>query len=508
MKVCSAQQMREMDRQAINEVGIPGIVLMENAAIACVSELEKTVSDFKNKRIGVFCGKGNNGGDGFAIARHLINRGIHTTVFLVCGEDFSGDALTNFQILQNMKAEIVDISQNAMRRLYLKGLDIAIDAIFGTGIHGELHGSTKQIIEELNELKCYRFCVDIPSGVNADTGEICAVAVKADLTVTFAAYKRGLILYPGANYAGKIKVVDISIPKQVMDNQNAPETIEAEFVKSKFPTRTHNSQKGNYGKVFVVGGSIGMTGAAYLSSQAALVSGSGLVTLGIAQELNPIMEQKLTEVMTLPLPCEDGHISEAAIKAVLEKMNQSDVILFGPGIGRGSAVNKMLRAILEQAKVPVIIDADGLNALSSDLSVLDRCTADIILTPHSVEFSRLSSHSLTEIESDRIGVSRQFCEEYGLTLILKGNHTVVTDASGLQYINMTGNPGMATGGSGDVLAGMLASLVGRGIKAVDAAALSVYLHGRAGDIAAQELGIESVTACKLIEAIPKALCSL
>lgn len=499
-KACYASEMREIDRCAVEIGAVPSIVLMENAAIACVNELKSEFGSLSGKRIGVFCGKGNNGGDGFAIARHLINCGADVKVFLVCGNNLSHDAQINYDIIEGMDADIEELC--SVPYDYIASCDIVIDAIYGTGIHGEVTGLASDVISGINSFSKYTMSVDIPSGVNADTGEICGVAVNADLTVTFAEYKVGMFLFDGADCMGRIVCADISIPQYIVDRQNISVNVtDDEFVKENFPKRKNNSHKGDYGKVFIVGGSVGMTGAVYMASQAALYTGSGLITLGIPSELNSIMENKLTEVMTLPLADIDGHLSDYSADMIVEKMNNSDVILFGCGIGRSPEIKEILRRVLSEAKVPVVIDADGLYAL--DMGMLDECSADVILTPHNMEFCRLSG--IMPEEKDRLCTSADFARRNGVTLVLKGHHTITTACTGEQYINTTGNSGMAVGGSGDVLVGMIASLVARGTKADVASAMAVYLHGRAGDITEEKVGAEGVTPTAVIENIPYAI---
>ncbi len=507
MKVCTCEQMRKIDADTMNRGAIPGIVLMENAALACVRELEQT--GIVGKRVAVFCGKGNNGGDGLAIARHLHNRGALVTVYLLFGSDYHGDAEINYEITSRMGIKIVDSGFEENARLYADSADIIVDAIFGTGVRGRISGAAELVINAVNSSRAYTLSVDIPSGVNGDTGEICGVCIHADKTVTFGAYKRGLVLFPGCAYAGEIITDGISIPQNIIDAQGIKVNIADEQTASAImPKRCENSHKGDYGKVLVIGGSTGMTGAPAMAAQAALVSGAGLVTAAVPASLNAIMEVKLTEAMTVPLKDIGGNISLTCTETAEKYIKKADAVLFGPGIGRGEDVRLILEDILKKCTVPLIIDADGITALAADVSVLKDAECPVILTPHSAEMSRLCKKSIDEIENDRIGVSAEFAKEYGVTLILKGHHTVVTASDGTQYINITGNSGMATGGSGDVLGGMTAAFAARGLSALDAAVLAVYLHGSAGDIARAKLGADSVTACGIIENISEAIQAL
>ena len=489
MKACFASEMRGVDKAASEIGGIPSIVLMENAAMACVEELKNDFANLSEKSVAVFCGKGNNGGDGFAIARHLYNMGIDVAVYLVCGNEFKGDA----KIIEDLK-------------YIVRSYDIIVDAIFGTGIRGTVRGISYDVISEINDNAKYIMAVDVPSGINSDSGEICGVCIKADKTVTFAAYKVGMLMFPAADYVGKVAVKDISIPDYIIDGQNLKiNVIDDKFVRSNFPKRENNSQKGDYGKVLVIAGSAGMTGAAYLSSQTAFTTGSGLVTLAVPSSLNGAMEAKTTEVMTVPLSDRNGRISANAIDEILKCVDKADTVLIGPGLGRCDDVSEVVESVLEYSKVPVIIDADGINAVAENMKALSSCTCPVIFTPHTVEMSRLTGLEREYIEDNRLVTAKEFAEENGVTLILKGHHTIVTGQDGEQYINITGNSGLATGGSGDVLAGTVASLVSRGINETVASAMAVYIHGLAGDIAKDKYGIESVTASKVMECIPCAL---
>ena len=571
MKACFASEMRGVDKAASEIGGIPSIVLMENAAMACVEELKNDFANLSEKSVAVFCGKGNNGGDGFAIARHLINKGAETNVYLVCGSNFHGDAEINYNIIDNMSVSIEEVHDLELleyivrasdividaifaiaRHLYNMGIDVAVylvcgnefkgdakinfdiikrmninidvisdiedlkyivrsydiivDAIFGTGISGTVRGISYDVISEINDNAKYIMAVDVPSGINSDSGEICGVCIKADKTVTLAAYKVGMLMFPAADYVGKAAVKNISIPDYIIDGQNLKiNVIDDKFVRSNFPKRENNSQKGDYGKVLVIAGSAGMTGAAYLSSQTAVTTGSGLVTLAVPSSLNGAMEAKTTEVMTVPLSDKNGRISAGAIDEILKRVDKADTVLIGPGLGRCDDVSEVVESVLEYSKVPVIIDADGINAVAENMKALSSCTCPVIFTPHTVEMSRLTGLEREYIEDNRLVTAKEFAEENGVTLILKGHHTIVTGQDGEQYINITGNSGLATGGSGDVLAGTVASLVSRGINETVASAMAVYIHGLAGDIAKDKYGIESVTASKVMECIPCAL---
>jgi len=497
MKACYAEQMRHIDRAAMEYAGIPGIVLMENAAIACVEELAGA------KKVIIFCGKGNNGGDGFAIARHLYNNNVDVMVYPVCGEDVKGDAKTNFDIITNMGVPIISDGYTLKElALEIKCADVVVDAIYGTGIKGEIEGFSAEIITLINENAKFVLSVDIPSGINADTGKICGVAVKADKTVAFGAYKVGMLMFPGSDYAGEVKVAPISIPEYIIEEQGIEiNVIDENFVDKYYPKRKNDSQKGDYGKVFILAGSRGMSGAAYMSSQSALYSGAGLVTVGVCESIADAMEAKTTEAMTVVLDDTDGHIAYGAEMEILKQLERCDVALIGPGLGRSREVSRIVRTVLSHSNVPVVVDADALYAVAMDLDMLRHCNCPLILTPHEMEMARLINSDVEYVRNNRIEASREFCEEYGVTLVLKGHHTLVTSPALEQYINITGNPGMATGGSGDVLAGLISSLVARIDDETIAASLAVRIHGEAGDKAMEKYGMDAMTALDICECL-------
>lgn len=507
-KVCLAQEMRNIDRITIDSYQIPGIVLMENAALACVEAL-KTDSSIDNKSFCVVCGKGNNGGDGLAIARHLYNFGAKVEILLVSGSEYSGDAKINYDI-----AEAMDIPMEEMVNVddfthAIYGCDVVIDAVLGTGAKGEITGFLYDVIKVINESGKYVLSVDVPSGINSDTGEILSIAVKATKTVTFGAYKRGMFLYPGADYTGDIIVAPISIPQSVIDSQGIEINVtDSEFVKGIIKERKDNSHKSDYGKLLIIAGSKGMSGAAYLSGEAALRSGAGLVTIACPECINNVLESKTTEVMTMPLEDVDGCVSYNSISKLLKKISEVDAVLIGPGLGRGRDTGEIVKEVLRRSTVPVIVDADALYAISQDMDILKECTCELVFTPHAMEMSRLTGIDVEDIEKNRINLSRDFSDETGAVLLLKGHHTIVTSPSLKQYINNTGNAGMASAGSGDVLAGIISALIAKGAECTNAAAAGAYIHGFAGDIAKTKYGTEYMSATNIIESLSEAFCRI
>ena len=487
MKVCTVSQMRNADKIASEKFGIPSIVLMENAAISCVLE----VIGFDS--FTVLCGKGNNAGDGFAIARQLINRGKKVKIYTLYGEEFSGDCKTNFDILKNMSVPIYKADLEMLKTDIMLS-DCVIDAVFGTGLHGEIDGKTSEVFDMVNKFANYVLSVDVPSGIDADSGKVFKNAIKADKTVTFAAYKKGLLLYPAAEFAGEIKVSDISIPKTMLSDIKI-EVSDTETAKSLMPKRKENSHKGDYGKILIIGGSVGMAGAVCLAAKSAFKAGAGLVKVCVPRKINDIVQKNVIEAMTESLDFENDQVRIADI------INDYDAVLFGNGMGREPFVCGLLERILKTAKIPIVIDADGLFALSQKPELLKLCNENTVLTPHTMEMARLLGVTADEVEERRFELSKDFAEKNKLTLVLKGNHTIITAPDGTQRVNMTGNSGMATAGSGDALAGILAGLLPTCKSVFDAATLSVYIHGKAGDFAAQSIGKTSLTAGDIVDSI-------
>lgn len=497
--------MRAADRAAIENAKIPAIVLMENAASACTGEICKRF-DIKNTSVAIFCGKGNNGGDGLAIARQLYNKGAEVYVYLTLGSDFKGEALTNYEIVRAMGITVINLESQSLVKNFVKSADVVVDAILGTGIVGGVEGSIKNVIEAINENAKFVLSVDIPSGADSDTGEVLSVAVKADVTVTFAAYKKGMFLYPAADFMGELVLCDISIPEYILDVKGSRiYASSGDAVKRVFPERYNNSHKGSYGKIMIIGGSVGMAGAVALSARAAEKCGVGLITCAVPVSINNIIQSKLDEVMTLPLPEESGRISKRTAERLAKRANICDAVLIGPGMGRSEQITEFLTAFLPLLEVPAVIDADGIFALSKNLKLLESCHCEIILTPHSAELGYLTSKSAEEIEQDRFKEAYDFATGNGVTLILKGHHTIITAPDGDTSVNTTGNNGMACAGSGDTLAGMCTALLARGMDSYDAAVSAVYLHGAAGDAAAEEIGYNSMCAGDIINSIYRIL---
>lgn len=521
MKVVTAEEMRRIDKKTIEKIGIPGIVLMEAAANAVFKSIQTNFPECRH--VAVFVGKGNNGGDGLALARQLSHAGYTVHIALVSSPDqFAGDALTNLQVAQNLGIPMVEIlSESELKKLgnEIDSCDLAVDAIFGTGLRGGIGGYIKTVINRLNTADRPVLAIDLPSGLNADTGAVVGACIRAHRTVTLGLPKRGTLLYPGAQTVGELEIADIGFPRSVVASQDirlnwtqpcqVPEWI---------PPRPAYSHKGTYGRVLVLAGSTGMTGAAILASQAALRAGAGLVTLGIPKSLNPIVEEKLSEVMTAPLPeTTEGSLALTAKPQILEFIERtSSVLAIGPGLSQHPETVDLIQGLLHETDHPSVIDADGLNALADGkinrspsqshiTNLLSSLPSQSVLTPHPGEMARLTGLSVPDIEKNRIGIAREFAQEHGLTLVLKGVPTVIALHTGEVWINSTGNPGMATGGMGDVLTGLIAGLMSQGVPFSEAGVLGAYLHGLAGDISAEMTGMHGLVAGDVLEAIPEAI---
>lgn len=492
--VCTAAQMRSVDAACIESAKIPGIVLMENAALGCVGEIEKRF-DITKTSFAIFCGGGNNGGDGLAIARHLTSRGGEVFVYLVGGRDYSGDARINYDIACEMGIAMIDIDNPGLIAGFVRNADCVIDAMIGTGSFGALRRPISDAVRAINENARFVLSVDMPTGAGSDGGEVSSDAVRADVTVTFAAYKRGMFLYPAADFCGEIVLCNISTPDYITDvKAGRCFAVSREDALAVFPKRRDNSHKGTYGRVMIIGGSVGMAGAVAMAARAALRCGAGLVTAAVPASVNNIIQTKLDEVTTIPLPEERGRISAAAAERLARRANSCDAVLLGVGMGRSEGVTDFVSKILPLLTVPTVLDADALYALGQNPEILGKAECELVLTPHSREMGYLTGKSAEEIEKSRFFECNDFAVKNGLTLILKGHHTIITAPDGDTSVNMTGNSGMATGGSGDVLAGMVLALLGRGLGAYDAAVCGVCLHGAAGDAAADKFGRDAMCA--------------
>lgn len=510
--------MARMDRQTIEEIGIPGMVLMENAARGAASFFRQVIPGLSSQRITVVAGSGNNAGDGFVLARIFHGEGAYVRVVCLRDPDrLQGDALSNFKILEKLNVPVVVWNEaldfDAQWR-WIRESDVLIDAILGTGLNSEVEGLFRKVIDGMNTLSCPILAVDIPSGLDASSGNPLGTAVRATATATFAFPKIGHIMDPGPEYTGKLQVVDIGIPPTVAastgdDSPVVRWWLDEAFLAGWLKPRPSGTHKGNAGHVAVLSGSRGKTGAACLICQAAARAGAGLVTLFIPSSLNPILEVKLTEAMTYPiLETEEQSPAEAALHDILDFVDGKQALAMGPGISLHQETQALVRTVVERASCPMVLDADALTAIAESPEILKKAHVPLILTPHPGEMARLIQSSPQAVQADRMGIAAEFSSNYGVTLVLKGHRTLVAAPDGRIAINSSGNPSMASGGMGDALTGMIAGFLGQGFDPFRAACLGVYIHGRAADLRMKGIASRGLLASDLLEDVPSVIGSL
>ena len=490
MRVTNAKIMRKIDKYCIEELGIPSIVLMENAAFKVARDIDGAV-----KNIIIVCGTGNNGGDGFAVARQLYKKGKNINVFVIGNEEkMSSDCQVNYNIVKNMGLKIINIKDsNGISFLKEAALqsELIVDAIFGTGLNRKVEGLFSEVISQINYSKNYVVAIDVPSGLNSDNGLVMENCVKANKTISFEAYKTGFLQYGNDLYTGEIVVEDIGIPEFVLEKFcDNSFMLDENIIKNGILKRDKYSHKGDYGKVMIFAGSKGYSGAAYISTEAAVKTGSGLVTLCTHKEIQNVLSEKLVEAMTVSYD-EDKKINE-----VIEK---SSVIAIGPGMGNNSFTLDMLKKVISTSEVPIVIDADGINVLKDNISLLTNKKVPIVLTPHLGEMSRITNISIEAIENNRVEIAQNFARKFDVIVLLKGYHTVITDGK-YTAINSTGNSAMASGGMGDCLTGMIASFIGQHYHPLKAACMAAYIHGYCGETLSKNMF--SVTASDILNEIP------
>ena len=508
MKIATAQQIRSIDRRAVREFGIPGPVLMENAASAIVLEMERFFDGLAGVKVGIVCGKGNNGGDGLALARRLRIRGVPVRVALLAPfASFKGEAKLNLSILRKTDVEVAPNATSAAIAEIIEWSDILIDAMLGVGLSSPLKGNYALTAELMNMAGRPVVAVDIPTGINADTGAVMGTAVRADLTVTMVLPKRGLVLYPGASFAGQVRVADIGIPTEVVEKEKIRVILlEHGLAEGQMAVRDRDANKGDYGHLLVVAGSLGKAGAAIMAAKGALRSGAGLVSVATPIGLVPIIQQQVFEAMCLPAgESVDGTLSIGSEDELVKASGRMSACAIGPGLTTHYETVQVVKDLIQRIAVPMVIDADAVNALAGNPGILLKAKAPVVLTPHPGEMARLLGVSAEDVQRDRINSAQEFAGKYGVTLVLKGAGTVIATPQGEVFINTTGNPGMATGGTGDVLTGMIGSLLSQGYGPTQAACLAVYLRGLAGDLAAGEKGEAGMIAGDVIEKIPEAI---
>jgi len=509
MKLVTAAEMRELDRRTIEEVGVPSLVLMENAGRTTYQILRQEFPGLAGP-VAVVAGRGNNGGDGLVVARYLANDGIPVTVFLLAEKgQVQGDARVNLDILDRMGVRVVEVLTEEALRSGLHELsraELIVDALLGTGLNSPVRGLMATLIERLNVLRPPILAVDIPSGLSADTGQPLGTAVKADVTVTYGFPKIGQISPPGRDYVGRLWQVNISIPPSLAENIKM-ELAEAGELRQHLPLRPFGSHKGTFGHLVVLAGSEGKTGAATLAAEGGLRAGAGLVTAAVPASLNDILEVKLTEAMTLPLPEAAGAraVGRQAWEPLQEFMADKTAMALGPGLGTHPETQELVCDLVRHLPQPLVIDADGVNCLGRDPQSLKEAAGPRILTPHPGEMARFLKTTPKAVQARRLEVAREVAAQYGIYVVLKGALTVVAAPDGRLSLNPTGNPALASGGTGDVLTGLIGGYLAQGLDPWDAARLAVYLHGLAADYLIKEAGVQGLVAGDLVEVFPELL---
>lgn len=514
--LATAELMRGFDRTAIASIGIPGLLLMENAGRAFVDELERNAGGLRGKRAVVVCGKGNNGGDGFVIARHIANRGGDVLIALTAGRrSVGGDAKVNLDAavrMSRLRSSGLRILEFAgKKRSSLPGKpDIIVDAIFGTGFSGDLAGRELAAVGWINESAAFVASVDIPSGVDASTGAVGNAAVRAKLTVAMGLAKIGHYVGQGCDHSGTVCVADISIPPAVfLAGRDPAFRVGADDVASLLPPRPRDVHKYSAGKVLVIAGSRSFTGAPLMTAQAALLSGAGAVVLAFPASIHQALARRLTEVIMVPVAeTAVGSVALGALTELRDRATWADAIALGPGLSRDEETMAFVREMLLIVEKPFVVDADALFALKGHTAILKKRKSPVILTPHAGEFASLAGGDAADADRFRVRAAREAARRFSSVMVLKGAPTVTADPGGNAYVNSTGNPGMATIGSGDVLTGLVAGILAQGTPPERAAYAGVFVHGLAGDIAADRFGMRSLIASDIADSIPAALSRL
>ena len=508
MKLVTAKEMKALDVQAQNDYAMPGILLMDNAAQAVAEAVHEALTALEGERVVIFCGGGNNGGDGLGAARWLQSYGVSVRAFVVGAalDAVQGDAAMELAMFTKAGGRVEALSTEddwVLAELAASKADVLVDALLGTGFHGELEGDVLRACELLNKSEKYILAVDVPTGVNADNGAVSENAVRADHTVTMALVKTGLLLYPGREYCGDIELADISMPVKLVEEYKSDKyRLTDEIVRELLPLRKANAHKGDAGRVVICAGSPGYTGAAALASDAAVKAGAGLVSLYTPLSSRDVLAIKLTEVMVHGLlERMPGILGGGAASDVASSAEAADVLAIGPGLGTSESTQEAVRTILQKITTPVVIDADALTALAGHTEILAAMQAQKVLTPHPGEMARLTGLEIAEIEADRINIAKKYAEQWQAIVVLKGAPTVIGCPNGTVYVNSTGNSSLATGGSGDVLTGIIAGLAAQEISLQEAAICGVYLHGLAAELTGIDIGL---AAGELADLLPQA----
>ena len=503
MKVSTVAQMRNLDKSAMEEFGISGDLLMENAGQAVYFVI---LNEFgiKNKGFVVFCGSGNNGGDGFVVARKIHSNGGQARVFLLDDESkLKGIAKRNFDIAAKLPIEISKVNSTESIKSTVLHSDAVIDAMFGTGLDREVGGIYKDVIQLINESQKPVFSVDIPSGINGDTGEVMGIAVEADYTVTFGLPKLGNMLYPGYEHCGKLYVSHISFPPSLYDTDSIRVATNNPI---QLPRRAMDAHKGDFGEVLFIAGASSYLGAPYFSALSFLKAGGGYSRLATPLSISSFLANKGSEIVFSPQKeTSSGSIALENKDRLLELSQGVDMVVLGPGISVNEETQELVRELALEIEKPLLIDGDGITAMSKDAEIIKRRTSETILTPHLGEMSRITKREISEINKNKVEVLQETAKELNATIVLKGAHSLIGYPDETVYINLSGNPGMATAGSGDVLTGTIAAMFGLGLSLEDAVRIGVFMHGLAGDLAAKDKGEDGITAQDIMDYLPVTL---
>ncbi len=503
MKVSRVAEMRALDREAQQKFGIPQEFLMENAGEAVYFVILKEFG-IKNKKFVVFCGVGNNGGDGFVVARKITSNGGDIKVFILGDKNkLKGSAKKNFEIISKMALQIYEVKSIETVKSVIMESDAIIDAIFGTGLVRDVSRIHKEIIQLINESKKTVFSIDIPSGINGDTGEIMKTAVKADYTIAFGLPKIGNMLYPGQGLCGKLYVSHISFPPSLYNKDSIKVEINSLL---KLPERNKDTHKGDYKKVLFIAGSSNYLGAPYFSALSFLKAGGGLSYLAAPKSISSFIANKGSEIVFIPQKeTTSGSIALENKDELLRFSEKVDMVVIGPGLSLNKETQKLVQELTERIKKPLLIDGDGITAISQDIEIVKKREAETILTPHSGEMSRISLIDIAQINKNKIDILQQTAKRLNAIIVLKGAHSLIGYPDERVFINTSGNPGMATAGSGDVLTGTIAGMFGLGLSIRDAVRMGVFMHGLSGDLAVTDKGEDGITAQDILDYLPYTL---
>ena len=500
MKVLTARSMRLLEAAAVDE-GLDYLRLMENAGSAAARHIRQ-LDSLPGKKVVILCGRGNNGGDGFVVARKLLEEGFSVTAVLLCGRPESSQSKEMFSRIQHTDVTILNLeTEPYVVSSAVREADLVVDAVYGIGFHGELPDYMRSLFRLVNSTDVLTVAIDVPSGMDCDSGLCDPDTLLADRTITFTAMKPGLLSPKAAAACGQVEVASIGIDSRLIVQFTSDQSIiDWDMVSHCFSPRAADSHKGTYGTVLAVCGSYGMAGAAMMAVKAAQRCGAGLAVAAIPRSIYPPMAAALPEAVFLPLPeTEEGRLCMAACPELRRRLRSADAVVLGCGLGTGGAVEAVVRDVLAGAACPVVLDADGINCVAGHIDIRKTTRAPLVLTPHPGEMARLLGCTIEEVQANRLETARRFAEEHQVVLVLKGSKTVVAAPGQPTLINTTGNPGMATGGSGDVLAGMIASFIAQGFEPYRAAMCAVHLHGLAGDRAAARLSQHAMLPTDLLE---------